>query len=411
MDVLIEGYEDAAPHACCRSGIHAFVAAGLLALAPHPFRVRDPEWPERIATILDRAESLVASNAGLRREHSGRSASVPDSSTTLADRALSLSSEALDLAAMERRVSQLPAFDDSRCSLRLSAVRVTRHKPGRRCLIEYDLTVSRDGCPPRAGTLVAKVRSKGADTRTYGLTQTLWRDGFNSDSADGVSVPEPVGLLADLKMWMQWKAPGTLVAQLLEDTRAVALAERAAVAICKLHNSGASPSRRHGTDDELRILRDRLDAVATETPRWRRRLDALFDASARFANTVPAVTPRGIHRDFHPGQMLVDGERVYLLDLDLYASGDPALDVGNFLAHLAEYSLRTFGDPERLAACEAALTDHFLESTPDISARSIEIYKTLSLARHIYISRLFLERQAFTERILDLCEARLSLVR
>jgi aminoglycoside phosphotransferase (APT) family kinase protein len=124
---------------------------------------------------------------------------------------------------------------------------------------------------------------------------------------------------------------------------------------------------------------------------------------------MPAADPRGIHRDFHPGQVLIDGERLYLLDLDLYAAGDPALDVGNFLAHVTEFSLRTFGDPGRLAGCEETLKERFLASSPSVSARSIEIYKTLTLARHIYISTLFPERRAFTERITELCEERLGI--
>lgn len=44
------------------------------------------------------------------------------------------------------------------------------------------------------------------------------------------------------------------------------------------------------------------------------------------------------HRDFHDGQILVDatvGEaRIGFIDLDTVAWGDPALDVGNFLAHV-----------------------------------------------------------------------------
>jgi len=408
-DALMDGYEEAA-HISCRSGIHAFIAAGLLGLAPRPFRTRDPEWAARTATILDCAESVLTSSAGLRRARSAVPPVVSDPFDTLADRALSLPSEALDPAAMERRFSQLPTFRDGGRSVRLSAIRVNRHKSGRRCLIEYDLIVSRDDCPTRLETVVAKVRSKGADTRTYRLVQTLWRGGFNKDSADEISVPEPVGLLPELKMWVQRKAPGTPAIELLNDGTAVAVAGRAAAAICKLHESSASPARRHGTDDELRILRERLAEVAVETPSWRRRLDAIFEASVRVAKTLPAAKPRGIHRDFHPGQMLVDGEHIYLLDLDLYAAGDPALDVGNFLAHVTEHSLRAFADPDRLAACETALKDHFLASTPHVSARSIEIYKTLSLARHIHISRLFPARRAFTERILDVCEARLGLV-
>jgi hypothetical protein len=46
----------------------------------------------------------------------------------------------------------------------------------------------------------------------------------------------------------------------------------------------------------------------------------------------------------------------------VWREGDPALDVGNCVAHIAEYSLRAFADPDRLAAAEAALKDQFLAS-------------------------------------------------
>lgn len=46
------------------------------------------------------------------------------------------------------------------------------------------------------------------------------------------------------------------------------------------------------------------------------------------------VRPAVLHRDFHDGQVLVDGDRVGVIDFDLMAVGDPALDLGNLVAHL-----------------------------------------------------------------------------
>lgn len=41
-----------------------------------------------------------------------------------------------------------------------------------------------------------------------------------------------------------------------------------------------------------------------------------------------------LHRDLHDKQLLVDGEEVGILDLDLTAVGEPALDLANLLVHL-----------------------------------------------------------------------------
>ena len=52
------------------------------------------------------------------------------------------------------------------------------------------------------------------------------------------------------------------------------------------------------------------------------------------APPVPA-RPVLVHRDFHDGQVLVDDSyAVGLIDFDLMAAGDPAVDVANFICHL-----------------------------------------------------------------------------
>src|SRR5439155_1465900 len=75
--------------------------------------------------------------------------------------------------------------------LALRAIRTVRYKPGRRCLIEYDLEVTRRDGPPEAITLVAKALARGADTGTFRLVQALRARGFDDASPDGIAVPEP----------------------------------------------------------------------------------------------------------------------------------------------------------------------------------------------------------------------------
>ena len=61
------------------------------------------------------------------------------------------------------------------------------------------------------------------------------------------------------------------------------------------------------------------------------RLVEAIDASyARF------LEPRGalVHGDVQPGNLLLQGERVVLLDAEIAHIGDPAFDVGTLLAHL-----------------------------------------------------------------------------
>ncbi|MFV2068317.1 MAG: phosphotransferase family protein, partial [Pirellulales bacterium] len=115
-----------------------------------------------------------------------------------------------------------------------------------------------------------------------------------------------------------------------------------------------------------------------------------------------------IHRDFHPGQVLVDGEGLVLIDFDLYAHGDPGLDVGNFAGHLIELALRKTGDPTALDDRVEAMVQRFIECSGEQVRFSVAAYTLLTLVRHIYLSTQYPDRNHTTERLLELCERRLE---
>jgi Ser/Thr protein kinase RdoA (MazF antagonist) len=160
--------------------------------------------------------------------------------------------------------------------------------------------------------------------------------------------------------------------------------------------------------DELRILHERLPAVGRAEPQWADRIERLLEACDRLGTATPEAVPRGIHRDFYADQVIVDGPRLHLIDFDLYCEGDPALDIGNFLGHLTEQSLRTLGDPEALAHIEGALEERFVELSGEKTRSTIHTYKLLTLARHVHLSTLFPERRPYSESLLELCEERLG---
>jgi Ser/Thr protein kinase RdoA (MazF antagonist) len=207
-------------------------------------------------------------------------------------------------------------------------------------------------------------------------------------------------------MWLQRKVPGVPALRLLPGEDGPALAARIAGAIHKVHRAGVPASRRHTMGDELAILKGGLERVATMRPEWKARLARLLSSCERIGAAVPGTEPTGIHRDFHPDQVIADGERLYLVDFDDYCEGDPALDAGNFTAHLTEQALRASGDPEALRDREEAFRERFFRLAGTRRRAAADAYALLTLARHVYISTLFPDRRPFTERILDLCERR-----
>ena len=396
---LLEGYRREAPGLEERR-VRLYTAAGLFRLTPHPFRFREPDWPARTEALLNRVEALLTPAAALRATVAA--ASAPE------DPAMPFLAEALDPDVVRRRFRRfLPRLGFTNARLHVDGARVVRHKPGRRCLIEYTLRIERpDGFTPLV--LLGKARARGLDKTTYWVTRTLWHDGFNETAADGIHLPEPIGCAPEFRMWLQRKAPGVTATRLLADPDARALAPRIAEALFKLHTSDYAPPRRHTLADELRILHERLPLVCESRPSWRPRLDRLLEACDRLGASLPKTTPRPIHRDCHPDNLLVDGPRLYFLDLDLACQGDPALDAGNLLAHVTEHSLRTSGDPSTLVAWETAFEDAFAALHGERIRAAVRAYATLSLVRHVPISMRIPERRGITEALIALCEARLA---
>jgi tRNA A-37 threonylcarbamoyl transferase component Bud32 len=291
-------------------------------------------------------------------------------------------------------------------NIELQSIRVIRHKLGRRCAIAYDLALETPDSS-QSLTIIGKVRAKGLDHHSYELQRTLWNDGFTEDSVDGISVPELMGIIPEWQMWLQKKVPGTVATNLLAGAEGVSLARKIAQASYKLHQTGISLRRCHTIADELRILHDRIPKVTQQYPHWEKRLERILEKCDRLGADILEHNLCGIHRDFYGDQVIVNGDRLYLLDFDLYCQGNPALDLGNFIAHLSEYSLRILGNPYALADQEAAMTEYFVQSYGEAIRSAIQTYATLTLVRHIYISTQIGDRRPFTAAILELCEQRL----
>jgi hypothetical protein len=335
---------------------------------------------------------------------------VEDPFGVAADRAMPSLANALDPTEAERQLQQrLPRLTGEDASLRLEAIRVRRYKPTRRCMIEYEVAVGRPDAPPEPATVIGKVRVHRFGKSGFRLLDAVWNAGFEADSADGISVPEPLGTVSAFRMWIQRKVPGSAATELLAGEGGERLGTRIAEAAHKLHRAGVPAERRHTMADEVGILDLRLSRLAAAEPAFTERIERLLDACRRLADTAPKGARYGIHRDFYADQVIVHGSRLYLLDFDLYCEGDPALDIGNFVGHVTEHSLRTLGDPAGLATVEAAIENRFLELTGTAARSAVRAYATLTLARHVQLSTLYADRRPYTGALLELCEERLGI--
>ncbi|MFQ5543603.1 MAG: phosphotransferase, partial [Nitrospiria bacterium] len=257
--------------------------------------------------------------------------------------------------------------------------------------------------------LIGNIRSKPTGTRAYTRLGMIWDAGFQMGCPDRIMVPEPIGFFPDGGLWLQRKVPGRVSSDLLPTEKGVDLVQQIASASHKLHQANISTTRTHTMSDELRILHEKLLLVSQQEKSFSGAIDRILEASAKLGSSVENSFPAGIHRDFYSDQVIVDDKDLYIIDFDLFCEGDPGLDIGNFIGHITEQSLRVLGDPKALLDREEAMEEAFVACSGEKVRAAVKAYATLTLVRHIYISTLIKERRPFTGALIELCKDRLNI--
>jgi hypothetical protein len=154
-----------------------------------------------------------------------------------------------------------------------------------------------------------------------------------------------VAHLPDLDVVVQQAVPGTPLDELLGGWRGRGSGLRAAVAraadaVADFHDGAVVAARHRSVDKELARFLVRAERVATVNPQLGDSLCELTHRLQRCRRRLVGETVGPVHGDCKPSQFLVDGPRMYLLDLDHCGIGDPAGDVGTFVATLRQLAAR-----------------------------------------------------------------------
>jgi hypothetical protein len=208
------------------------------------------------------------------------------------------------------------------------------HRLGKRCIVRFGFEALDGGADRTSrGSLIAKLykfrTTKGR--QVFADMQGLSADGFGAGSE--LTIPRPIAFLPEGNVLLMEDVPGTLLAERPPSELREAAAAAGRV-LGKLHTSTLHPPRRHGVDDEIAVLEPWVALVGRVHPDLDRlATDALAAVRTGFAGCARA-DPAPSHRDFYDQQVLVADGRVTLIDFDTFCMADPALDIGNFLAHL-----------------------------------------------------------------------------
>jgi aminoglycoside phosphotransferase (APT) family kinase protein len=234
-----------------------------------------------------------------------------------------------------------------------------------RCTLRYRLT--REG--REVAALFGKLyRDKETAARTYGRLQTVF-----GHFSKPLSVPAPLALLPELGLVLQRYLAADELSRALPSSPPLALAARW---LATLHQVPAPPGLRTMTlPHELGKVARWCGKLAPEG-----RLGRLQGRLIELAKAI-AYTPALVHHDFNPANILWDGKHLWVLDFDELRIGDPALDIGHFLAHLEALAHFRCGDWHAFAGAAEGFLRSYLERNPLDLGVSLTFYRAYTFLK------------------------------
>ncbi len=171
---------------------------------------------------------------------------------------------------------------------------------------------------------------------TFSVLKTLRSNGFGEGSA--LSVPQPVLYMPSLSFLMMEKAKGESLREILERKGdPTSHIKAAAQWLAKLHSSDVTLERECSQDDEVAASLKFARAAAWLFPRFNSRIQSI---SEQLVRAQKALTPsrkrskRLVHGDYHPRNIIVSQQLTTVIDFEEARMGDPAFDVGYFMAQV-----------------------------------------------------------------------------
>jgi aminoglycoside phosphotransferase (APT) family kinase protein len=154
----------------------------------------------------------------------------------------------------------------------------------------------------------------------------------------------------------------------------------AAAALASFHRFALDSDQRRSLQTELGNLRGRLDPVHNVAPQLATEVALLLAQVEALLAQLPPAAGCVIHGEYKPNQLLLSEGRIAVVDLDRACIGDPAIDVGNFMAVLRkEVLLEGHGHLEGLDA--VFLAEYDLAHHVDGLARRAKLFESISFLR------------------------------
>jgi Ser/Thr protein kinase RdoA (MazF antagonist) len=226
-------------------------------------------------------------------------------------------------------------------------------------------------------TLVGKSYTDDRGQQTFQIMRELNHNLARQADASALAVPQVLFYDPSLRLLAQQRVVGIPYTDLLDRPELTNYVQLAGAALAFLHNQCLAVGREVWLRDHLvDLLYPQPSQLGEQLPQYRAQIETLIaEMESQERAIKPPVEAGPIHRNFGPSKVLYREGRAWVTDWDLFAQGDPALDIANFVVHL---QVRLAHQPRRAIA---AFIEGYFNARPLLILERVPLYAAFAYLR------------------------------
>ncbi len=217
---------------------------------------------------------------------------------------------------------------------------------------------------------------------TFSVMKTLRSNGFGQES--NLRVPSPVLYIPALSFLMMEQAEGQPLREIFECRMdSGPYVKGAARWLAKLHNSNVRLDGEFFRDDEIEASRRYARAGSWLLPTLKSDIQSISNQLIDAQKTLPLHARKPIHGDYHPRNIIVSPDLTTVIDFEEARMGDPAFDLGYFVAQ----TKMTHGLGDATIQAVKAFIQEYQENQPSMDpdlAQRAAVFEAQTYLQRIY---------------------------
>jgi len=262
---------------------------------------------------------------------------------------------------------------------RLATVEVLRYRLHDRCVLRYTMEAL-DGGAPRE--VIGKVHKSGALAVQAAQIQSLLQP---QAAAYGIIIPKPLKVVEEWGFLLMERVPASTLKPVVEQAQApqqlTGVMELAAATLASLHRLHFESQKVRSLQTTLEALHRKAASLHLVAPLLAQQVDTLLQQIAQLGARCPTVAPPFVHGDYSPAQLLLDKDQIAVVDFDSSLLGDPASDVGKFMAKLHRAAVFSRAGDEFRQLATYFLSEYQARLPENRVAERIHLFLSVGLVR------------------------------